>query len=81
MEYENLEYKEIATRKICLYVGKNNKFFNRENITIKELLTLKFVQIDKDIFSIENYLVHINKKIEMKKNINFVTNSDNLVFD
>ena len=43
--------------------------------------TLKFVQIDKDIFSIENYLVHINKKIEMKKNINFVTNSDNLVFE
>ena len=81
MEYENLEYKEIATRKICLYVGKNNKFFNRENITIKELLTLKFVQRDKDIFSIENYLVHINKKIEMKKNINFVTNSDNLVFE
>lgn len=81
LEYENLEYKEIATRKICLYVGKNNKFFNRENITIKELLTLKFVQRDKDIFSIENYLVHINKKIEMKKNINFVTNSDNLVFE
>ena len=44
MEYENLEYKEIATRKICLYVGKNNKFFNDKGKKItktiaKSLLT------------------------------------------
>ena len=29
LEYENLEYKEIATRKICLYVGKNNKSLSK----------------------------------------------------
>lgn len=83
LEHKNLEFELLDIKDACVYVGRNNKFYNREKISFEELLSLNFIQPVKDIFSIENYLDIVNFKESPSIRFNNVitTNSDNLIID
>lgn len=81
LQHKGMEFEVLANKKSCIYVGKNNPFYNKNSISIDELSSLKFVQPIKDFFSMEQYL-------EKRKFINensfdsiITTNSDNLLID
>ena len=76
-----MEFEEISIKKSCIYLGKNNDFYNRDYITLEEVFSLKFVQPIKDVFSMENYLDFISNNINKKHEKVITTNSDNLVID
>ena len=50
---KGLEFVPVADLNACVYVGKNNPYFNREYINYDELPNLKFVKRLNDFFSIE----------------------------
>lgn len=81
LEHKSLEFEEISIKKSCIYLGKNNDFYNRDYITLEEVFSLKFVQPIKDVFSMENYLDFISNNINKKHEKVITTNSDNLVID
>lgn len=83
LEHKNLEFEQLDIKSPCVYVGKNNEFYKKEKINFEELISLKFIQPLKDVFSIEHHLDMINIKESSKNKFNNVitTNSDNLVID
>ena len=83
LEHKNLEFIQLDIKSACVYVGKNNAFYNKDKISFNELLSLKFIQPVKDLFSIEHYIDMVKSKdlLEDKFNNVITTNSDNLVID
>lgn len=81
LEHKNMEFEEISIKKTCIYVGKQNKFYDRKEINIEELFSLNFIQSVKDIFSMEDYLEIISDNVEAKTKNVITTNSDNLIIN
>lgn len=83
LNHKNLEFHILDTQKLCIYVGKNNPLYNKESITIKEILNLKFVQLTRDFFSLEQYLENfdIYKNINKKSFSNIITTNSNYIMN
>lgn len=79
LEHKNMEFEILDCKKPCVYVGENNPIYNRESITIKELLNLKFIQCTRDFFSVEQYLekLHLSKNTNTKSFCNVITTNSN----
>lgn len=59
LHHKRLEYIELASVGVTLYVGKNNPFYNLERISINDLKDTKIIQASKDQFSMEHNLEEI----------------------
>ncbi len=79
LNHKNLEFHVLDYKKPCIYVGKNNPIYDKDNITIKETLNLKFIQSTRDFFSLEQYLenLHISKNTNKKFFCNVITTNSN----
>lgn len=77
--HKNLEFIMLALKNTCIYVGPNNKFYNRKSITLRELIELKFVQSKRDYFSMDQYIENLHIEQVYFENIErnkIITNSD-----
>lgn len=78
---KKLEFYALSENEICLYVGKNHPFYNRNSVGFEELCNLKFVQGSKDYFSMEYNLHKISEGAVQTDKLNHVvhTNSDHML--
>ncbi|WP_294354224.1 LysR family transcriptional regulator [uncultured Clostridium sp.] len=84
LEHKNMEFIKLETKKACIYAGKNSSIYNKNSISIHELLKLKFVQSTKDFFSVEQYLEKlylVNKSENNRFDRVVTTNSDHAMID
>ena len=59
LHHKRLEYIELASVGVTLYVGKNSPFYNLDRISINDLKDTKIIQASKDQFSMEHNLEEI----------------------
>ena len=81
IEHKKLKFYPLATRGICVYVGRNHPLYDRESISFAELKMLKFTEETEDFYAMENNLEQISiGMIHMGHiNNNFYTNSDYMI--
>lgn len=60
LTHKKLEFHPLATRELCLYVGKNNPLYERREVRFSELPKLRFVSGARDYFSMEHHLETIS---------------------
>jgi DNA-binding transcriptional LysR family regulator len=81
--HKKLELVVLSEMEACVYVGKNNPLYHQKSIPFSELSSLKFIQMQRDFFSMEHDIEHISMGLlhagKMYDIIN--TNSDNLLID
>src|SRR5699024_9249590 len=56
LTHKKLEFHPLATRELCLYVGKNNPLYERSEVRFSELSNLRFISGVRDYFSMEHHL-------------------------
>lgn len=78
LTHKKLEFHPLATRELCLYVGKNNPLYERSEVRLSELPKLRFVSGARDYFSMEHHLETISLGIISREMLNNVicTNSE-----
>lgn len=83
LEHKKMEFIIMGKKPLCIYAGKNNKFYNRQSVKLNELGNFKFVQLERDYFSMYQYLdkLKIFKNDVRDFNDIVTTNSDHLVVD
>ncbi|RDU23819.1 LysR family transcriptional regulator [Anaerosacchariphilus polymeriproducens] len=83
LEMKKLQFKVLNECELCLNVGPKNPYYHLENIEFEELKELKFVQRNKDYFSMVNHLETFSKgAVRMNQLKHMVhTNSDHCVLD
>lgn len=79
LNHKNLEFHVLDYKKPCIYVGKNSPIYNKDSVTLKETLNLKFIQSTRDFFSLEQYLenLHMSKNTNRKSFCNVITTNSN----
>lgn len=81
LSHKNIEFHLLDTKNSCIYVGPNNKMYNKQYINVEELATLKFVQSTRDFFSVDQCLEGLHLKNNYYINNTITTNSDHLTID
>lgn len=79
--HKNLEFFPLEDRGICIYIGKNHPFFNREFIEFSELADLKFVGGTDDFYAMEHHIEQVSigaVPVEHMENV-FFTNSGYMI--
>lgn len=56
LETKNLQFEELKECELCLYVGPNNPYYNQDSIEFEALKELRFVQGNKDYFSMVEHM-------------------------
>ncbi len=77
---KNIVFVPIAKLNACIYMGKENLYFNREYVELNEISNFKYVKRINDFFSIEDEFRHLSLGILEPENIKFdvTTNSEHL---
>lgn len=83
LSHKSLEFIPLKSKKICVYAGKNNPLYEKEEIEFSMLQELKFVRGVRDFYSMEHHLEHVSMGAIDTKNLNHVvySNSDHLTID
>lgn len=79
--HKNLEYYPLDERGICVYVGKNHPYYEREFLEFDELPKLKFVEGTDDFYAMEHHIERISigaVPMENRENV-FFTNSGYMI--
>lgn len=79
--HKKLEFYPLAERGICIYMGSNHPWYNRDCVEFSELKELKFVEGSEDFFAMKHHLERISVGDAKMENLyNAVsTNSDYLI--
>ena len=80
LTHKKLAFHPLATRELCLYVGKNNPLYERSEVRFSELPKLRFVSGARDYFSMEHHLETVSLGIIKRETLNNVicTNSESV---
>lgn len=83
LETKNLEFTPLRNCELCLYVGKLHPYYDKEEISFEELSYLKYVQWNKDYFSMVHQLETISLGSIRIDQLNHLvhTNSDHCMLD
>lgn len=83
LETKNLQFEILRECELCLYVGPNNPHYNQGVIEFEELKNLKFVQGNKDYFSMVEYMDTFSLGMVRTDELEHVvhTNSDHCFLD
>lgn len=78
LAHKKLEFHPLATRELCLYVGKNNPLYERSEVRFSELSNLRFISGVRDYFSMKHHLDTVSLGIISRETLNNVicTNSE-----
>ncbi|MDL2258373.1 LysR family transcriptional regulator [Eubacteriales bacterium OttesenSCG-928-K08] len=81
--HKKLEFIELSKREACIYVGPHSPLYERESLTIDELVSLRLTRSLNDFFSVEHHLKQVNAGTVRYESLNHVvfTNSEHLATD
>jgi DNA-binding transcriptional LysR family regulator len=83
LETKNLQFTVLKECELCLYVGLNHPYYKQESIEFEELTQLRFVQGNKDYFSmidhLDNFSLGAVRTEQLKHMVH--TNSDHCFLD
>jgi len=60
ISHKNLEFVEMAKRRACLFIGKNNPYYEYDEIPSSKLSEFSFISGLNNFFSIEHHFEEIN---------------------
>jgi DNA-binding transcriptional LysR family regulator len=74
--HKRLRFVPICKKEMCVYVGSQHPFYNRDSIDFNELSDLKFVQGTKDFFAMEHHLDSVSLGIIQTEKLKHVIHSN-----
>lgn len=79
--HRNLLFTELDRRRACVFVGRHNPFYEKENISSSELQKLKFLTGLSDFFAIEHEyeMVNVGPHADIAAQTMVHTNSEYLI--
>ena len=83
LDNKNLKFEVFKECELCLYVGPQNPYYNQNSIDFEELKELRFVQGNKDYFSMDHHLETFSLGTVRTDQLAHIvhTNSDHCVLD
>lgn len=83
LSHKKLRFEPLAVKEICVYVGPNNPFFEKESVEFSQLSNLRFVRGMRDFFSMEHHLSQVSLGVIQPEKLNYavLTNSDHMTLN